>query len=431
MHTKRHFIRALAAAASSLLMAAAAQAQELVVWHDLGDNGIKWFQALSAEFAKTKPGVTIKSISYPTDQWFGRSISALNTNTAPDLLYNNYERVIRIEDQTKKLMDLRPVLAQVADKSFLSETDLDVATHGPKMIILPIQRVQMGFGVRKSWLDKVGEKFPATWDDAKRVATKFRDADPDGNGASDTFGFALQAAKPRDLIHMLDLFMFGSGLRHTLIDPAGTIVVDEPKHAQVLEEFLRTYTDYKFLAPDTINHSFGEMYQVIEGGRAGMFRVGDWNVKKWDGATVLKGDFLVGPWPAFDAARKNAVVIGGMRGVAVPDNSPNKALAVEFAKFMLSKPAQQASLDNVGSAVRKDLDVSALSDRQKYFAAPTGNLIAYDFPEAKHLFYPELEAAYHRKLMGALAKPPGNWRAFITETANEMRELATRLAAKK
>jgi multiple sugar transport system substrate-binding protein len=430
MRFAKPLLNTFAALTASLAMGGAS-AQELVVWHDLGDNGIKWFQALSAEFAKTRPGVSVRSISYPTEQWFGRSISALNTNTAPDLLYNNYERVIRVEDQTKKLMDLTPVLAQVSDKAFLSETDLDVATHGPKMIILPVQRVQMALGVRKSWLDKVGEKFPATWDDAKRVATKFRDNDPDGNGAADTFGFGLEAAKPRDLIHMLDLFMFGSGLKHTLIDPAGKIVVDEPKHAQVLEEFLKTYTEYKFVAPDTINHSFPEMYQVIEGGRAGMFRVGDWNVKKWDGPTVLKGDFVVGPWPAFDSSRKNAVVIGGMRGVAVPDNAPNKALAVEFAKFMLGKPAQQSSLDNIGAAVRKDLDVSALSERQKFFAAPTGALMAYDFPEARYAFYPELEAAYHRKLLGAISKPPGNWKAFISETAGEMRELTAKLQAKK
>jgi ABC-type glycerol-3-phosphate transport system substrate-binding protein len=102
------------------------------------------------------------------------------------------------------------------------------------MIILPVQRVQMAFGVRKSWLDKVGEKFPNTWADVQRVAVKFRDNDPDGDGKANTFGMALEAAKPRDLIHMLDLFMFGSGLRHTLIDPQGKIVVDEPAHAKVL-----------------------------------------------------------------------------------------------------------------------------------------------------------------------------------------------------
>ena len=414
---------------AAMALAGTSRAQELVVWHDLGDNGIKWFQNLSAEFAKSRPGVTVKSINYPTDQWFGRSISAINTNTAPDLIFNNYERVIRVADQTNKLVDLKPVLATVSDKSFLTEDDLRVATHAEKMIILPIQRVQMGFGVRKSWLDKVGEKFPVTWADVQRVAVKFRDNDPDGDGKANTFGMALEAAKPRDLIHIIDLFMFGSGLRHTLIDPQGKIVVDEPARAKVLEEVLKAFTEYRYVPPDTINHSFAEMYQVIEGGKGGMFRVGDWNVKKWDTPAVLGGDFLVGPWPSFDG-RKSAVVIGGMRGVAVPENSPNKAIAVDFAKFMLGKQAQQASLDNLGSAVRKDLDISALSERQKLFAAPSWGLAAYDFPEAVHLFYPELEAAYHRKLMGALAKPPANWKAFITETANEMRELAVKLAKK-
>jgi len=412
-----------------MALAGTSRAQELVVWHDLGDNGIKWFQSLSAEFAKSRPGVTVRSINYPTDQWFGRSISAINTNTAPDLIFNNYERVICVADQTSKLVDLKPVLATVGDKSFLTEDDLRVATHADKMIILPIQRVQMGFGVRKSWLDKVGEKFPATWADVQRVAVKFRDNDPDGDGKANTFGMALEAAKPRDLIHIIDLFMFGSGLRHTLIDPQGKIVVDEPARAKVLEEVLKAFTEYRYVPPDTINHSFAEMYQVIEGGKGGMFRVGDWNVKKWDTPAVLGGDFLVGPWPSFDG-RKSAVVIGGMRGIAVPENSPNKAIAIDFAKFMLGKQAQQASLDNVGSAVRKDLDISALSERQKLFAAPNWALAAYDFPEAVHLFYPELEAAYHRKLMGALAKPPANWKAFITETANEMRELAVKLAKK-
>jgi ABC-type glycerol-3-phosphate transport system substrate-binding protein len=418
-----------ATAFAVLANVAAVSAQELVVWHDLGDNGIKWFDALGKEFAKTRPGVTVKSVNYPTDQWFGKVIGALNTDTAPDLIFNNYERVIRIQAQTDKVSDLKPALDSIDDKAFLSADDLRVATFGGKTIILPIQRVQMAFGVRKSWLDKVGETFPATWGDVRRVAVKFREGDPDGNGKADTFGLALEAAKPRDLIHILDLFMFGSGLRHTLIDPAGTIMVDEPAHAKVLEEFLKTYTSYGYVAPDTVNHSFPEMYQVIEGGRGGMFRVGDWNVKKWD-SVAIKGDFVVGPWPKFDDSRQNAVVIGGMRGIAVPTNSPNKALATDFAKFMLSKPAQQLSLETVGSGVRKDLDGSALSERGQQFVKANWALAAYDFPESVHPFYAELEAAYHRKLLSGITNPPADWKVFIAETANEMRDLAKKLAAK-
>ena len=421
---------AFAAAVAALFMSqGAARAQELSVWHDLGDNGTQLFAKLSAEFAKTHPGVSVKAANFPTDQWFGRVIGALNTDTAPDLVFNNYERVIRVETQTGKISDLKPQLDAVKDKDFLGEDDLRVATYAGKMIILPVQRVQMALGVRKSWLEKTGETFPKTWADVQRIAVKFKDGDPDGNGKADTYAMALEAAKPRDLIHILDLFTFGSGLRHTLVDPKGEIVIDEPAHAKVLAEFLKTYTTYGYVSPDTINHSFGEMYQVIEGGRAGMFRVGDWNVKKWD-AQAIKGDYVVGAWPQFDPARESAVVIGGMRGVAVPANAPNKALALEFAQFMLTKPAQQLSLELVGAAVRKDLDIAALSERAQFFAAAKGKLVAYDFPESVHAWYPELEAAFHRKLMGALANPPKDVDAFIKETAAEMRDLKTKLAAK-
>ncbi|WP_319529813.1 extracellular solute-binding protein [uncultured Cohaesibacter sp.] len=411
----------MGAAFATASLAQSAYSQELVIWHDLGDNGIKWFEEAGAEFAKENPGVTITSISYPTDQWFGRVISAINTNTAPDLIYNNYERVIRIETQTDFLMDLTDTLSGMDTSSFLTDADMSVAKYNDKTIILPTQRVQMGFGVRKSWLEKVGESFPQTWDDVKRIAVKFKNDDPDANGKDDTFGLALEAAKPRDLIHMLDLYTFGAGLRHTLIDPEGKIVIDEPKHAAVLKEFMKTFTDYGFVAPDTINHSFGEMYQVIEGGRAGMFRVGDWNVKKWD-AQALNGDFELGNWPAHFDDETNAVVIGGMRGVAVPDNSPNKELAVKFAQFLLSKPAQQAALENVGAAVRKDLDIADLSERRQYFAAAKGNLNAYDFPESVLPYYPELEASFHRALLSAISNPPADWDAFIKDLAKEMRE---------
>jgi len=401
----------------------AQSAAQLVVWHDLGDNGTKWFTEVSSAFAENHPGVSIRAISYPTDQWFGRVIGAINTDTAPDLIFNNYERVIRIADQTGKVTDLRATLAGVAEKSFLSPDDLRVATYRDRMIILPIQRVQMGFGARKSWLDKAGEKFPATWDDAKRAAEKFQAADPA------TFGFALEAAHPRDLIHMLDLFIFGTGLRNTLLAPDGAITVDEPQHAQVLEQFLRIFTSYKLVPPDTINYSFNEMYQVIEGGRAGMFRVGDWNVAKWT-AQAIKGDFVVGPWPAFFPDKQNAVVIGGMRGIAVPENAPHKELSLEVAAFLLGKQAQQASLKLVGSAVRSDLDTTGLPEESKKFVAHPWPLNAYDFPESIHPWYPELEAGYHRKLLGAIASPPSDYGAFIRQTAQEMRESAKALAQK-
>ena len=51
-------------------------------------------------------------------------IAALNTNTAPDILFNDNTRIVSIQQTTGKLSDLKPeVDAAAADKSFLTEGD--------------------------------------------------------------------------------------------------------------------------------------------------------------------------------------------------------------------------------------------------------------------------------------------------------------------
>jgi ABC-type glycerol-3-phosphate transport system substrate-binding protein len=119
-----------------------------------------------------------------------------------------------------------------------------------------------------------------------------------------------------------------------------------------------------------------------------------------------------------------------MRGVAVPENAPHKALAMEAASFLLGKAAQQSSLRLVGSAVRNDLDTAGLSEQAQAFAKPAWPLIAYDFPESLHPWYPTLEASFHRKLLAVIADPPSDYPAFIKQTAQELRESAKSLSEK-
>ena len=77
-------------------------AAELVVWHDKGDEGIRMFEEIAAEYRRTHPDVQVRSLSFPTDQWFAKTIAGLNTNSAPDLLFNDYVRIARIQLTTRK-----------------------------------------------------------------------------------------------------------------------------------------------------------------------------------------------------------------------------------------------------------------------------------------------------------------------------------------
>ena len=159
---------------------------------------------------------------------------------------------------------------------------------------------------------------------------------------------------------------------------------------------------------------------MIEGGRAGMFRVGDWNVNKWDGEDVLNGDFLIGTWPAFSEGDVGQVVIGGMRGVAIPENAPHKQESMEFAKFMLSQEAQKASFKYVGASVRGDYELE-MSEHQQFFAQPQFPMIAYDFPESIHPFYPQIEEIYHKALLNALTDPEADVDAILEKAEHDIK----------
>lgn len=422
-----------------------ASAAELVVWHDKGDDGIRMFEEIAAEYRRAHPDVQVRSLSFPTDQWFARTIAGLNTGSAPDLLFNDYVRIARIQLTTRKLTDLRAAFDRLPqeDRQPLGPTDLRTSTYNGAMVMLPVQRVLIGWGVRRSWLEAAREAPPRSWDDVLRVARAFQARPAGGAGGAqgsnggETFGMALQAGDADSLINMIEAFMAGTGLENPTVDDAGTLMIDKPEHARVLVEYLKVFTQYKLVSPDTVNHGFIEMYQMIEGGRAGMFRAGNWNVTKWD-REALRGDYLVGGWPLFGgpaaAPATNGsgeddrpLILSSMRGIAVPTNAPNREAATEFARFMLSRGAQAASLRNMGGAIRADLPTEGLTEHLRAFAESRRPIVAVNFPETTLPWYPRFKAAYFKLLVAALNGPPKDWDAWVAATARELRAEIVRL----
>ncbi len=48
-----------------------------MIWHDKGEDGLRMIEQMAELYKKDHPGVTVKSLSMPTEQWFSRSIAAL------------------------------------------------------------------------------------------------------------------------------------------------------------------------------------------------------------------------------------------------------------------------------------------------------------------------------------------------------------------
>lgn len=393
---------------------------ELYIWHDLGATGDQWFETVGSEFAKEHTNVVIKPVNLSTQMWLDKSISALLMENPPDLLFNNYERIFKVEQQTGKLLNLSAITNKLVENGKLSKSLADNFKYSDQTIVIPVQEVQMAFGVRKSWMASVGKTFPSSWEETVQLAELFSTSDPDRNGKKDTYGFALEAYKPRDLIHMLDLFTLGSGVQYTLVDENSHVTVSDEKQLLIAEALYHLMQDGKAVSPQSVYYGFSEMYQVIENNQAGIFRVGDWNVNKWD--KVLGADYEIGPWPSFDGNQRN-VVIGGLRGVAIPEASPNRSLAEDFAQFLLEDTAQKSSFQLVGSCLSTNLtqlDLEKLTPHQRFFSEQAFPRIQYDYPEIRIKNYMELENIYHQKFLTGVKRKDPNFKKVIQEIQIEM-----------
>ncbi|MFC0406924.1 ABC transporter substrate-binding protein [Roseomonas elaeocarpi] len=413
-----------------LLLTTAARAQDLMIWHDKGDDGVRMIERMADVFQRENPGVRIRSLSFPTEQWFSRSIAALNTNTGPDILFNDNTRIITVQTATRRLMVMDEVIAAIpeADRRFITEGDLAASRLDGRAIMVPFQRVVAGWGIRRSWLERLHEPVPTSWADTIRVARRFVAEDPDGNGRADTFGIAMQAGNASSMLGAgVDLFVLGSGAPHPLMNENAEIVVDQPEVARPTIEYLRMFTEYRVVSPETVNHSFTDMYQIIEGGRAGMFRVLNLNVAKWD-VEGPRGDYQVLPWPSF-GNQPGAFVVGSVRGMAIPTASRNREAAARFVRFIVSREAQQFSLEHMGGVIRDDLDTSGVTPSMRPFLAPDLRLQTDDFLSARYPWYAQLREAYYRELIGAVSRPPADWDAFMRDTAVKMRAEVARLRA--
>ena len=92
-------------------------------------------------------------------------------------------------DVTDKLTDAEkfPNLAQT-DPTVNHNTSIDGKVYG---VYRSRELGRAGVSIRKDWLDKLGLEQPKTIDDFYNVLKAFKEQDPDGNGANDTYGMIV------------------------------------------------------------------------------------------------------------------------------------------------------------------------------------------------------------------------------------------------
>jgi ABC-type glycerol-3-phosphate transport system substrate-binding protein len=126
---------------------------------------------------------------------------------------------------------------------------------------------------RQDWLDKLGLKVPATFDEFVEVMRAFTEDDPDGNGANDTYGYG------NAVFHMF-YGMFGAspGFYHVVGDEVEIDSISEG-YKQALITFKDLY-DKKYVDPEVFTQKGEQFWQKLIQGK-----IGSW-VAWWSEASV-------------------------------------------------------------------------------------------------------------------------------------------------
>ncbi|CAH8704843.1 extracellular solute-binding protein [Paenibacillus thiaminolyticus] len=246
----------------------------------------KYIPVAAGDYAN-KIGVTVASGDMP-------DLMLLEDTNANYFSWAGNGMFLPIEDYIKDYPNLSKIPQEIWDMLTYEGHIYGV----PRLRGIPFQTMV----IRQDWLDKLGLKMPATYDELYTVMKAFAENDPDGNGKKDTYGFALDGnfSGFNGLFGSYRSLRFGwfedgqGGITHGYLMP----------NAKDAVAFLaRGYKEGLF-SPDYTIKKGTQTSEDFQTGKAGI--IGNWTytafTKSWfDKAYSINKDFRVAPIPPLTA----------------------------------------------------------------------------------------------------------------------------------
>ncbi len=325
-----------ALAASSAPAASAGEAlepAEIMLWHNYGtEANAKATDALIKGFEAKNPGVTVKAVSQPADQYFDLLQAAAISKTGPDLatqwtgLFD-----LKYKDYLQPLNDLVPMdeLKKLKGIDFASLNFN--ADDGVLVVPLDLQFYN-GF-YNKELFDKAGvASFPTTWDELFTACDKLRAA-----GITPfTYGTGGQALGggfyPWYDVSYLMMYLAPDEWKKLY---TGEIPWTDPAVQAQFDKWASLFTK-GCTNTDVLTNQ--DSVAQFENGEAAMTMEGTWQIAEFQEKMGDKVQVFVPPFS--DTPIKGVVEFGG-DGFGMTTYSRHQAQAAAFLAFMASDEGQQ------------------------------------------------------------------------------------------
>lgn len=229
------------------------------------------------------------------------------------------------------------------------------ATRGAdgKSYAVPFSAQTFALFIRKDWREKVGAAQPTTWAELDALATAFTTKDPDGNGQADTHGYVIPGSTKRGYMawYASSFLWSNGGDFFTEKDRKFAPAVADPKSVATVDWLKGQFCTAKTVAPGAVTMETTQAHPVFEGGKAGIYLTGPYNMARFD-KNLGADKYEVIPAPKGPDGKQASLAEG--ENVYLMAGSKNEAGQQKFAEFAISAQGQTIGMagDTDGNIVR-------------------------------------------------------------------------------
>ena len=306
----------------SLALMGNASAATLTVWSHFNDAAeVAWLKAEAAAYTKAS-GNAVTIVSVPFDQIPDKFIQSAPKGQGPDIV------VTLPQDRLGQLAAsgvIEPMDKYVTSKTDLDKTALSAMTYNGKLFGLPMFAEAVAIVYNKKLLPN---GVPTNWDGFIKAAQ--------ANTGNGKFGFLVDLSNA-----YMNYGIFSAYGSYVFKNTGGTLNVKDVGLANAgADKAVSLLNDlrYKYnLIPEGVDG--GVAKSAFTDGRLAMLMTGPWDMGDIKKAGI---DYGIASLPTPPGASAKWSPFVGVQGVMLNAYGKNKAAAANFAKALVSSPAQVA-----------------------------------------------------------------------------------------
>ena len=278
---------------------------------------------------------------HPTADYDEKLLADLAAGVQYDLIYMNKNQMDVLVDQ-EVLTDLT---AQIAGSAILSDptvippAELDLVRYPDDTFYSVFNKFEGARmpTVRQDWMDALGLETPTTLDEFHEVLVAFRDQDPDGNGAADTFGLSTAG------VYDIQPFMSAAGVYPGYVDVDGARTIPYATEAAIpVYEWLAKLYAEKLLDPNFATNETADMRNMFLTDKVGMVTYWDTWVGLFNNTRLTEDPnttFVARGIPGATAPDGSIIISRGQPSVwTIPVNAQDPETAFRFLEWWNTIP---------------------------------------------------------------------------------------------